>query len=199
MSAFRSLTVASRVVRQAPATQSQSIRMRSLHSARLLLADKDVKATPDLYLKDGATGAVSSGATEDEGSHNQGAAQKYVVAGTPESESHYGVPAGAFHSSDPLQPQQEAEAPAKGPHSSTSADYAHSGTTTKASTAEDGVGSSASLRNREAKGEMSRGSYGGEELTKGTKATENTLDDRNPPPSGEPAEQGIKEAWKHRK
>ncbi|KAG8889675.1 hypothetical protein FRB98_003238 [Tulasnella sp. 332] len=158
----------------------------------------EVKATPDLYLKDGATGAVSSGATEGESSDDQGT-QKYVVSGTLESESHYGVPAGAFHSGDPLQPQQEVEPPPKGAHSSTSTDYAHSGTTTKTATAEDGVGSSASLRNREAKGVMSKGSYGGEELTKGIKGSENTLDDRNPQPTAEGGKLGIKEASKHRK
>ncbi|KAG8997724.1 hypothetical protein FRB94_014052 [Tulasnella sp. JGI-2019a] len=198
MSTFRPLIIASRIVHQAT-LRHQINPARNLHSTRLLSVDKHVQPTPDLYLKDGATGAVSSGATESEGSEDQERPQKYVVAGVLPSESHYGVPAGAFHSGDPLEPQEEAAAPVKGQHSSTSADYAHPGTTTKASRVEDGVGSSASLRHRDAKGQMSKGSYGGEELTKGTHASENTLADRNPQPDAEGGKQGIKEAWKHRK
>lgn len=193
MSLLRSLAIVSR---GSPA-------VRAFHQAPPLAANQDVKATPELYLKDDGkvTGAVSSGATESEGSGavDNGSTQTYVVAGAPSSESHYGVPAGAYHSSDPLQPQPEAPAPERGEHSSTSPDYAHADTTKKASRAEDGVGSSAALRNRDAKGEMDGGSYGGEGLSRGNKASENTLDERNPGPTSEGGKQGISEAWKHRK
>lgn len=159
------------------------------------------KATPELYLKDEGIPGVSSGATESEGSgaEESGSGQKYVVSGVLPSESHYGVPGGAFRSGDPLEPQQEAKAPGKGEPSSTSADYAHPVTTKKASRLDEGAGSSSALRTRDAKGEMGKGSYGGEELSKGNKATENRLDERNTAPTPEMGRQGIDEAWKHRK
>jgi len=178
---------------------SRILQTRSIHGSRVLNAH--AQPTPDLYLKDDGASTISSGATESEGSppSEEPSTHKYVVSSAPSSETHYGVPSGAFHSSDPLEPQPEAQPPQRGPHSSTSADYAHSSTSKKASRVADGVGSSAALRTRDAKGEMSKGSYGGEELSKGTKATENKLDDRNTGPTSDMGRQGINEAWKHRK
>lgn len=178
--------------------------VRAFRSAQQLRATDPkppTKATPDLYLKDEGVPGVSSGATESEGSDAQepGSGEKYVVSGVLDSEKHYGVPAGAFRTGDPLEPHQEAEHPGKGESSSTSADYAHPVTTKKASRNEDGVGSSSALRNRDAKGNMSKGSYGGEELSKSGKASENKLDERNTAPTSEMGKQGFSEAWKHRK
>jgi len=173
---------------------------RAIHSSRVI-ATQD-KPTPDLYLKDeGETGTVTGGITEDEGSGDKGpgSAHKYVVAGVLPSEKHYGVPAGAYHSSDPLEPLVETERHSPGQTSSTSPDYAHPILTQKAARVEDGVGSSSAVRHRNAPGKMEKGSYGGAKLSEGVKATENKLDERNPQPHAGYGRRGIDEAWKDRK
>ncbi|KAG8908143.1 casein kinase I [Tulasnella sp. 403] len=159
-----------------------------------------VRPTPDLYLKDDGI-TPSPGITEDEGSGNKppATAQKYVVAGQLPSESHYGVPSGAYHSSDPLQPLPDADRPQRGEPSSTSPDYAHSLLTKQAARVEGGEGSSSSVRHRNAPGEMEDGSYGGAKLSKNVKSTENKLADRNPQPHAGQGVLGVDKAWKERK
>lgn len=158
--------------------------LRSFQSTSLHL--QKVEPTPDLYLKDDGvtTGSVTAGNTEDEGSGNRepGTAGKYVVAGVLPSEAHYGVPAGAYLTSDPLEPLQETEAPKRGDPSSTSPEYAHPLLTNAASRVEDGVGTSGAVRFRSAPGKMKDGGFGGLKLSEGVQATENTLSERNPQP-----------------
>ena len=133
----------------------------------------------------------------------------YVVSTPDPANTPYEVPSGAFPTSAPYQnyTRTEAPAPSGAQFASTSTGFAHP-LTNKVPRNESGVGESASVRYREAQGELHArgGSYGGQGLADpaGTqKGPEGELPDVNPPPLFEHAERfskaGVDNAWKERK
>ncbi|KAI0635814.1 hypothetical protein C8Q77DRAFT_1170127 [Trametes polyzona] len=134
----------------------------------------------------------------------------YVVSEPDPADTPYEVPSGAYPTSAPYQHYTRTEAPVPegAQFASTAPGLAHPATTTKVPRNEAGVGESASVRYREAPGEMGArgGSYGGQGLAdaKGTqKGPGGELPDVNPPPLFERSEKfskaGVDNAWKERK
>lgn len=131
----------------------------------------------------------------------------YVVSTPDPSNTHYEVPSGAFPNSAPYHNPAKRDAPQTILSSSTSASPAHSYMSTRVPTNEFGIGESAAVRFRSAPGALGErgGSDGGIGLMDeaSTSYPEETLGERNPPPSlSKEAEKfgklGVDGGWKAR-
>ncbi|KAI0267711.1 hypothetical protein BC834DRAFT_968638 [Gloeopeniophorella convolvens] len=137
--------------------------------------------------------------------HEHAARTVYVVSEPNAADFPYGVPAGAYPTSAPYHPAQPAQERANVSASSTSSAPAHPVLTRAAPSNPAGVGASAAVRYRAAPGEMAPGGEGGLGLADAhaTRAGEDALAERNPPPIQEQGEEwgklGNREAWQHRK
>ncbi|KAI0749421.1 hypothetical protein C8Q80DRAFT_1161969 [Daedaleopsis nitida] len=139
-----------------------------------------------------------------------GSGQRTYVVSTPDpADTPYAVPSGAFPTSAPYQtyPRTENPVPHGAQFASTSTGFAHP-LTFRVPRNDAGVGESASVRYRDAPGEMHArgGSYGGQGLADaaGTrKGPDGELPDVNASPIHENAEKfsklGVDNAWKERK
>ena len=202
----RSLSASSRVALPS-ARQSQA---RSFHSPFAMLSKRESPLTVPPASTSSAGGLYEKNIQYDSEPFTSGAGHRTYVVSTPDpANTPYEVPSGAYPTSAPYQnyTRTEAPAPSGAQFASTSTGFAHP-LTNKVPRNESGVGESASVRYREAQGELHArgGSYGGKGLADpaGTqKGPEGELPDVNPPPLFEHAERfskaGVDNAWKERK
>ncbi|TCD61832.1 hypothetical protein EIP91_007851 [Steccherinum ochraceum] len=206
-SSIRALTKHTRTISRSLHTRTPSSSTRAFHTPFAVLSSSSPleKAPPP-------SSNVSSSLYEKQQDHSlepTGQKRTYYVVSEPDpAHTPYEVPSGAYPTSAPYQNYPATEAPVHNTRSSTSSSSAHPTLTSAAPQNESGVKESASVRFREAQGEMGErgGSYGGlglmDEAT--TSKGQGELASRNPQPdqpdvAEKNSKLGIKNAWKERK